>query len=114
MDKLFYDGSCRLCRREINWLASKLSLQLELIDISQPGFSGFAGVSKSTMLQQIHLWHGDHFIIGIDATLHYWHLAGHHCLVAFLRLAPCYWLAKKSYAYWAAKRNTCTNNNCEV
>ena len=33
---------------------------------------------------------------GIDASLHYWQLAGHSWLVAFLRLPPCYWLASKA------------------
>lgn len=114
MDKLFYDGRCRLCQREINWLAPRLVHQLELVDISQPGFSEFAGVSKNEMMQQIHLWQHDHFITGIDATLYYWQLAGHRWLVAFLRLPPCYWLANKAYAYWSAKRTTCANNNCAV
>lgn len=114
MDKLFYDGSCRLCQREINWLAPKLLPQLELVDISAAHFTGFAGVSKSAMMQKIHLWHQDRFITGIDATLHYWHLAGHHWLVALLRLAPCYWLATKAYSYWAAKRNKCGRDNCAI
>lgn len=114
MQKLFYDGSCRLCQREINWLAPKLKPHLELVDISAEGFSGYQGASKADMMQQIHLWRDDHFLTGIDATLHYWHLAGHTWLVAFLRLAPCYWLANKAYTYWAAKRRHCSNGNCAV
>lgn len=114
MQKLFYDGSCRLCQREINWLAAKLTPHLELVDISAEGFNGFAGVAKQAMMQQIHLWQHDHFLIGIDATLHYWQLAGHSWLVAFLRLPPCYWLAKKAYAYWAAKRAHCINGDCTL
>jgi predicted DCC family thiol-disulfide oxidoreductase YuxK len=114
MQKLFFDGSCALCRREINWLAPKLKPHLELIDISTESFSGFAGANKAAMMQQIHLWREDHFLIGIDASLHYWQLAGHSWLVAFLRLPPCYWLASKAYAYWAAKRSNCSSGNCTL
>ena len=74
----------------------------------------FTTQSVQAMLQQIHLWQHDHFLIGIDATLHYWQLAGHSWLVAFLRLPPCYWLAKKAYAYWAAKRTNCINGDCTL
>lgn len=114
MQKLFYDGSCALCRREINWLRPKLARQLELVDISADGFTGFAGASKTAMMQQIHLWRDDHFLVGIDATLHYWQLAGHRWLVSLLRLPPCYWLAKKAYAYWATKRSNCANGDCTL
>lgn len=114
MQKLFFDGSCSLCRREINWLAAKLQPHLELIDISADDFTGFAGVSKSAMMQQIHLWQEDHFLIGIDATLHYWQLAGHSWSARLLRLPPCYWLAKKAYAYWAARRSNCSNGDCVI
>jgi predicted DCC family thiol-disulfide oxidoreductase YuxK len=114
MQKLFFDGSCALCRREINWLGPKLKPHLELVDISKDGFTGFAGISKTAMMQQIHLRQDDHFLIGIDATLHYWQLAGHNWLVRLLRLAPCYWLAKKAYAYWASKRSNCSNNDCAI
>ena len=114
MKKLFYDGSCKLCQREISALAPKLTPHLQLIDISQEGFTGFAGVSKRMMMQQIHLWDQDHFIIGIDASLHYWHLAGYRKLVAFLRLAPCYWLAGKAYNYWARSRANCAKGDCTL
>lgn len=112
MQKLFYDGSCRLCQREINWLSDKLKPHLELVDISHSDFSGYQGVNKAAMMQQIHLWQDDHFLIGIDATLHYWKLAGHHWLVALLRFAPCYWIASKAYNFWAAKRNRCSEGAC--
>ena len=114
MKKLFYDGSCKLCQREIGALAPKLSSHLQLVDISTDGFSGFAGVSKGAMMRQIHLWDQDHFIIGIDASLHYWQLAGYRKLVAFLRLPPCYWLASKAYALWARKRANCTEGDCTL
>lgn len=114
MKKLFYDGSCKLCQREISALAPKLTPHLQLVDISAAGFNGFAGVSKGAMMQQIHLWDQDHFIIGIDASLHYWHLAGYRKLVAFLRFAPCYWLAGKTYRLWARSRANCSDDNCAL
>ncbi|WP_290614857.1 thiol-disulfide oxidoreductase DCC family protein [Arsukibacterium sp. UBA3155] len=114
MKKLFYDGSCKMCQREISALAPKLTPHLQLVDISADDFSGYAGVSKSAMMQQIHLWDQDHFIIGIDASLHYWQLAGYRKLVAFLRLPPCYWLASKAYGFWARSRANCSDGNCAL
>lgn len=112
--KLFYDGSCKLCRREINLLRDKLTAHIQLVDISAPDFEGFAGVSKQQMMQQIHLWQDDHFIIGIDATLHYWQIAGYRKLVSLIKLPPCYWIAKKAYGFWAKRRQSCTNNQCDI
>ena len=114
MKKLFYDGSCSLCQHEISWLSRKLTPHLELVDISVQGFTGFAGVSKATMMHHIHLWHHDHFLTGIDASLHYWQLAGYRWFVALLRFAPCYWVAKKAYAYWADRRMQCSNTQCKL
>ncbi|MDX1676724.1 DUF393 domain-containing protein [Arsukibacterium sp.] len=114
MKKLFYDGSCNLCQHEIGLLAPKLTPHLQLVDISQQGFRGFAGVSKGEMMQQIHLWDNDHFITGIDASLHYWRLAGYRRLVAFLQLAPCYWVASKAYNYWARSRANCAKGDCNL
>lgn len=114
MKKLFFDGSCKLCLREISWLAAKLSPHLQLVDISNASFTGYAGVAKASMMHQIHLWNEDHFLIGIDATLHYWQLAGHNWLVNFLRFTPCYWLASVGYKFWAIKRIQCSDGQCEL
>ncbi|QBL09752.1 DUF393 domain-containing protein [Rheinheimera sp. D18] len=114
MKKLFFDGSCKLCLREISWLAAKLSPHLQLVDISDASFIGFAGVTKAQMMQQIHLWNHDHFVTGVDATLFYWHVAGYTRLVRFLRFTPCYWLASVGYKFGAIKRIQCSDGQCEL
>lgn len=110
--KLFFDGSCKLCRHEIDYLAPKLALKLELIDISATDFTGYAGVSKQAMLAQIHLWDGERFIVGLAATLYYWRLAGMHFLPWLLSLPLINFLANKAYQYWAKKRLRCNDTQC--
>jgi predicted DCC family thiol-disulfide oxidoreductase YuxK len=115
MKKLFYDGSCSLCQREISWLRPKLTPHLDLVDISDVAFTGYKGVNKATMMRHIHLWHHDHFITGIDASLHYWQLAGHRWIVTLLRLPLCYWIATKAYASWASRRARCSvDKECKL
>lgn len=112
--KLFFDGSCKLCRHEINYLAPKLQHKLQLVDISAPDFAGYEGVSKQAMLAQIHLWDGSNFIIGLAATLYYWRLAGMRFLPWLLSLPLINTIANQAYLYWAKKRQRCTDNQCEL
>lgn len=110
---LFFDASCRLCRHEIGWLAPKLADKLTLVDISQDAFTGHAGVSKSTMLAQIHLWDGQRFLIGLDATLYYWRLAGMRLLPWLLALPGVNAVAQKAYLVWASRRQRCNTTQCQ-
>ncbi|WP_088330546.1 DUF393 domain-containing protein [Lacimicrobium sp. SS2-24] len=111
--RLFYDRSCRLCRHEIHWLKPRLQEKITLVDISGEGFSGFAGASKAEMMANLHLWDGNQFITGIDATLYYWRLAGFGWLTSIISFAPLYWLADKTYRYWAKKRQQCMDGVCD-
>lgn len=112
--KLFFDGSCKLCRHEITYLAPKLAGKLDLVDISAANFSGYQGVNRNAMLQQIHLWDGQRFIIGLSATLYYWRLAGMRFLPWLLDLPVVNSLANRAYLYWAKKRLKCTDNQCNL
>ncbi|WP_423186982.1 thiol-disulfide oxidoreductase DCC family protein [Alishewanella sp. d11] len=112
--RLFYDGSCKLCRHEINYLSPKLRHKATLVDISAEGFTGFEGIGKSAMMAQIHLWDGSRFIIGLAATLYYWRLAGMRFLPWLLELPVVNPLANKAYQYWARKRARCTDNHCDL
>ena len=112
MKKLFYDGSCRLCRHEIDWLRGRLESQLILVDISQPGFAGYMGATKQQMMQEIHLWEGSRFIRGLDATLTYWQMAGFGWLSRMMRTPPFYRLACWLYRKWADKR--CAGGECQL
>lgn len=102
--QLFYDGSCRLCRWEIRHLAPRLRGKIKLIDISSADFDGFAGVSKATMMDQLHLWDGQRFHLGLDASFYYWRLAGWGWLVKLLSFPGIHYMAKAAYQRWAARR----------
>ena len=114
MKKLFFDGSCALCRHEIKWLGPKLQQKLQLVDISNQNFQGYQGASKQQMLAVIHLWDGNQFITGIDATLSYWQLAGWRFLPWLMSTPLCYPIAKWAYNRWAASRQRCSNNQCDT
>ena len=111
---LFFDGSCKLCRHEINWLGPKLQDKMQLVDISQADFEGFKGASKAEMMQQIHVWDGQQFQIGLTATLFYWRLAGLRLLPAILAFPLLRPIANWAYLYWAKKRQRCTDGQCEI
>lgn len=111
MQKLFYDGSCPLCRKEIAWLRPKLQNQLELIDISEDIFTGYGDATREQMMQQIHLWTGTHFKIGLDASLSYWHMAGWRFIPWILQRPGIYWLANQAYLYWAKRRVRCSTGS---
>ncbi|EJI85895.1 hypothetical protein AEST_12970 [Alishewanella aestuarii B11] len=112
--KLFFDGSCKLCRHEMSWLGPKLSGKIELIDISAPAFTGFAGVTRSAMLAEIHLWDGKRFITALPATLYYWRLAGLRFLPWLLSLPLITSLANRAYYFWAARRKGCSDGQCDL
>ena len=112
--KLFFDGSCRLCRHEINWLGPKLRGKIELVDISKPDFTGFAGVSRSQMMAEMHLWDGERYLTALPATLYYWRTAGLRFLPWLLSLPLVNTLANKAYQFWAARRQRCVNGQCDL
>ncbi|MCC5826311.1 MAG: DUF393 domain-containing protein [Alkalimonas sp.] len=104
MPILFYDGRCSLCAKEITWLMPRLNGKIVLKNLHDDDFEKFHGVSKVSMMQQLHLWDGQQFIIGFDASLYYWELAGFHRTTRLLRLAPLYAISCFSYRLWARWR----------
>lgn len=102
--RLFYDGGCRLCQREIEHLAQPLAGKMLLVDINQPTFSEWQGVDKLQMMRLIHVWTGEHFLVGLDASLYYWKAAGWRVLPAVLSLPGIYSCAKLGYSLWASWR----------
>lgn len=101
---LFYDGSCGLCRKEISLLQHRLHGKIQLQDISDTDFSSYQGITAEDMMANLHVWDGSQFIIGLDASLYYWSLAGMHKLVWFIRLPIMYQLGKLGYIVWARFR----------
>lgn len=109
---LFYDGSCNLCRREIDHLHKRLSRHFILVDISHPDFVSWQGIDKVSMMEKIHVWTGAEFLVGLDASLYYWEKVGWKLPAKFLRLPLIHSVAVAAYNLWAAwrfrKANACT------
>jgi predicted DCC family thiol-disulfide oxidoreductase YuxK len=99
--RLFYDGGCRLCQREIAHLSQPLSEKMLLVDINDPAFSEWQGVDKLEMMRQIHVWTGEGFLVGLDASLYYWRAAGWRVLPGVLSLPGIHACAKLGYSLWA-------------
>ncbi|MCD8513888.1 MAG: DUF393 domain-containing protein [Nitrincola sp.] len=110
---LFYDGSCSLCRKEINHLHKRLSRHFILVDISQPEFKGWQGVDRASMMEKIHLWNGVEFLVGLDASLYYWEKVGWKLPAKLLRLPIIHSIAVSAYNLWAAWRLK-KQSSCEV
>lgn len=111
--RLFYDGSCSLCRKEIDHLQKRLSRHFILVDISDAGFTGWQGVDKQSMMQKIHLWTGAEFLVGLDASIYYWEKVGWKLPARLLRLPLIHSLAVGAYNLWAQWRFK-KQNSCEV
>lgn len=110
---LFYDGSCSLCRREMDHLQKRLSRHFILVDISDPDFTNWQGVDKASMMQKIHLWTGSEFLVGLDASLYYWEKVGWKLPAKFLRLPVIHGVAVGAYNLWAHWRFK-KQSSCEV
>lgn len=104
MPILFYDGRCSLCAREMKLLAPRLAGKIFLKNLHDVDFKEFAGVGKTSMMQQLHLWDGQQFITGFDASLYYWQLAGFHRTTRLLRLPVIYATSNGCYRWWARWR----------
>ena len=104
--RLYYDGGCGMCRREIEHLRSRLEPELELVDISAPAFEPPAGYTLAAMMERIHLHDGEQMHVGLPASLAYWRMAGggFRLLAALMRLPGIFALADWAYNRWAAWR----------
>lgn len=111
--RLFYDGRCGLCRREVAHLRSRLSEHFLLVDISDPEFDSWQGVDRDTMLASIHVWDGKQFLTGLEATLFYWNKVGWSFAAKLIRLPLIYRVADLTYRLWAAWRLR-KNTHCEI
>ncbi|MEX0430408.1 thiol-disulfide oxidoreductase DCC family protein [Spiribacter insolitus] len=104
--RLYYDGSCGMCRREIEHLRGRLEPELELVDISAPAFEPPAGYTFAAMMERIHLHDGERMQVGLPASLVYWRMAGggFRLLAGLLSLPGVFALANRAYNRWAAWR----------
>ena len=70
-DKLYFDGQCPLCVKEMDRLEKIKDVDLELIDIHTLK-DGDSTVDKDTLLRVLHLERGEEMITGIKANIAAW------------------------------------------
>jgi len=104
-DILFYDGRCALCSREIQTLQRLKGANLKLVDLHSLQASEFNLISKTKMLELLHLQtaKGD-WLIGLDATVQAWS----HTKLGWM-FKPLRWpligaVADYFYKKWASRR----------
>ncbi len=102
-DTLYYDGSCPLCRREIDKL-SQYSKSVETVDIhTLENFSNLP--DKNALLQQLHLKTAQgEWLIGVDANIAAWKQTPFYWLWRLLKLPLVHPVADKAYGFWARWR----------
>ena len=120
--KLFYDGACPLCSREIRFLKrldKNNSLKFE--DISQQEFDPtHYAISRESFLSEMHGLLPDGSVIkGMEVFRQAYKAVGLGWLLAptgWTILKPCFdWLYKK-FAYYRPRfsRVTCGGNSCQL
>lgn len=72
--KVFYDGSCALCRAEIgHYQRRDDGGALVFVDVSEPGTKLPDGVTRSGAMARFHVETGDgHLVSGAEAFAHVW------------------------------------------
>jgi len=116
--KVFYDGSCPMCRREIaHYLKLKSAPNLEWIDISQrQNLLGDYGVDYATAMTRFHVLDAQkQWQTGAYGFAEMWsHLAGYRWLARLLRilkLLPLLDAAYVQFARWRIKQR-CQSDSC--
>lgn len=104
MDRLYYDGRCPLCRREMTHLERLRDPTLELVDIhSLPG--DFCGPDRATLLQILHLKTPEgHWVTGLPANVRAWSHTRYGWLWRPLLWPGLRTLAELVYHRWALRR----------
>jgi len=99
--KVFFDGSCPICRREISFYQRRRgAAYLSWIDVSQypdgeimPGLTKVRALSRFHVLEENGILHS-----GSQAFAALWlHLPGFNWLGRLCRLPPLVWLLNQSY-----------------
>ena len=101
--KVFYDGACPLCRREIAFLSSRRGIEgaLDFVDVSTGAPTDFVApaLTRDRALRRMHAALPDGRIVsGADAFLAIWsRVPALRPLVALLRVPPLPWLLERLY-----------------
>lgn len=124
--KVYYDGACHLCSREINhYRKYAAEAQLEFIDIAHPAFSAAAeGLDPVRVNREMHLRDaGGKLHYGVDAFIELWRVMpgyGVYSKIAKLKLVnPFIQVAYHAFArlrpFLPKKKNDyCDTGTCGV
>lgn len=125
--KIFYDGTCPLCEKEMNQL-KKLNTDgnLSFVDIMDDDFErNYPDLEWQALNDRIHGMCDDGtLLVGLDATHRAWSEVGRGWVYAPLRWPIIRFFADKAYlifaknrykiSYWLTGKKRCENNNCKV
>ncbi len=106
--KVFYDGDCPLCAKEMLSLKRHDHNQrIQLIDIQKGDFSrNYPGIDKQQALSILHGQTDDgKMYYGLDVTYLAWSAVGKHRWLKLLRIQPIKWFADRAYLLFAGNRN---------
>ena len=102
-DKLYYDGKCSLCAREMRHLRKLKDEELALVDIHtltlEPGMP-----SKNELLAVLHLRRGDRWLTGVEASVAAWQHTRYGALWQWMRWPLIGGLIDALYLRWARWR----------
>ena len=103
-DKVFFDGKCPICQREIEHL-SKSGSQLKFIDVHSTQDLPY---SLEEHLKLLHVTTSEGRVIkGFDANIYMWEKDGaplQLILIRFVKLPVIYSIANTCYNFWASCR----------
>jgi predicted DCC family thiol-disulfide oxidoreductase YuxK len=116
-DKLFYDGACPLCSKEIDALKRRKGSQITLIDVHT--ITNFTDMpTKETLLKNLHLLTTDGtWLTGSDANIKAWSGTKRGNLLKILNLPGIKNITAWIYKKWAEKcfnRLYCEKGSCKL
>ena len=116
--KVYYDGLCHLCSREINhYKRMRGSENILFIDITTPDFKAeVEGLDPVLIHKSIHVRsRSGEILTGVNAFIGIWsELPALNFLVPLARLAPVHAVLKILYATFAAIRPLLPRKSCEL
>ena len=124
--KIFYDGQCPLCAKEMTSLKSHdTDHKISFIDVHSNSFEqDYPSINKQHALQILHgLDNNNNLLLGLDVTYCAWQTVKKHKWLILLRKQPIKWFADKAYLFFAKHRmkisgllmpNQCDKSGCKL
>ena len=102
-DKLYYDGQCPLCVKEMDRLRVIKDADLDLVDIHALDDDA-TPVAKDTLLRVLHMERDGEMVTGIDANIAAWEHTRYGALWRWMRLPLIRPIVELAYNRWARWR----------